>query len=188
MPYRRVKPPYTETVVRRYLRLADEQPTMGRRDSMRAVLSLGLGCGLDGRDMAWVTGSCVRLISGDAVEVEVSGGSRPRKVVALHDYADMIAGLAADAGDGLLIGGTTLGRHNVTSAALNRAITDTSLPRLVASRLRSTWLVAHLRFGTPLHVLLPAAGLITARPLEDLLEFVDKPSDEEAALLLRGPG
>jgi hypothetical protein len=185
--YRRVRTPYSASEVRRYLRLAANQPTAGRRASLEAVLHLGLGCGLDGRDMAWVRGSDVEIRPGDAVEVRVSGGSRPRSVTALDRYAGPIAARAAEAGEDLLIGGHQRGRHNVTSVALNRAVLDKTLPRLVASRLRSTWLVEHLQLRTPWPVLLPAAGLQTTRPLDDLLPHLEPVDPHQSATLLRGP-
>ncbi len=55
--YRRVRVPYAAHEVASYFRLADAQPTDGRRTSLMAVLSLGLGCGLDCSDLGWVRGS-----------------------------------------------------------------------------------------------------------------------------------
>lgn len=185
--YRRIRPPYTPHEVRAFLRLAHEQPTPGRRSSMQAVLTLGLGCGLDGRDLGWVRGVDIDKRPDDAVAVTVCGGTRPRTVIALNDHAAQLADLAAKAGEQLLIGGSTLGRHNVTSAPLNRLLIDRSLPRLIAARLRSTWLTEHLRLRTPLPVLMSAAGLSTIRPLEDLLGHLPDVSDEAAATYLRGP-
>jgi hypothetical protein len=91
-----------------------------------------------------------------------------------------------DAGERLVIGGRTLGRHNVTSVALTRMVGDKTLPTLLASRLRSTWLTTHLNQATPLSLLLPAAGLATARPLGDLLPYVDPIPEQRAAMLLSG--
>ncbi len=53
------------------------------------------------------------------------------------------------------------------------------LPRLETARLRSTWLLTHLRARTPLPALMTAAGLTTVRPLEDLLHHC--PIDADAA-------
>jgi hypothetical protein len=43
---------------------------------------------------------------------------------------------------------------------------------IMLRRLRNTWLIQHLAAGTPLNVLLPAAGLTTAAHLMDLLPHV----------------
>ncbi len=184
--YRRVRAPYEAHEVASYFRLAEAQPTSGRRTSLLAVLTLGLGCGLDCTDLAWVRGANVQTTD-CGVEVEV-GGRRPRRVVCLSRYEDRLAEPAASAGEDLLIGGSILGRHNVTSVTLGRLLQDTSVPPLVVSRLRSTWLVSHLVANTPLPVIMRAAGLKTVRPLEDLLECAPGYTDAEAARLLRKAG
>jgi hypothetical protein len=85
-----------------------------------------------------------------------------------------------------MIGGKVLGRHNVTSVSLADLITDSTLPRLVPSRLRSTWMLTHLQLGTPLPIFMPAAGLTTVRPLEDLLHHLPDADSEVAAARMRG--
>jgi hypothetical protein len=65
-------------------------------------------------------------------------------------------------------------------------ITDDALPRFVVGRLRSTWLLEHLRLGTPLPILMTAAGLTTVRPLEDLLHHLPTASPEVVATHLSG--
>ncbi len=184
MRYRTLKPPYVAWEAARFVELSVLQPTFARRRALGAVLALGLGAGLDGRDMGWVRGDDVRRES-DHLVVGVSGGYRPREVVVLDRYAESIERLAG-CGEGLVIGGAMLGRHNVTSVALTRMIGDRSLPPLLASRLRSTWLTAHLNLHTPLSLLLPAAGLASARSLGDLLPYVDPIPAEAAAALLAG--
>ena len=80
-----------------------------------------------------------------ALIVTVAGGPRRRSVPVLNRYATRVAECARQAGqDDLLIGGMFPGRRNVTAPTLDRMITDRSVPRVVPTRLRSTWLVAHL--------------------------------------------
>ncbi len=184
--YRRVRAPYAAHEIASYLRLAEAQPTASRKDSLMAVLVLGLGCGLDCADLGWVRGIDIQATAG-GVEVAV-GGRRPRRIVCLSRYEDRLSQLAAAAGEGLLIGGSVLGRHNVTSVTLGRLLLDKSVPPLVVGRLRSTWLVSHLVANTPLPLIMRAAGLKTVRPLEDLLEFAPGYPDAEAARLLRRAG
>ena len=78
------------------------------------------------------------------------------------------------------------GRRNVTAPTLDRMISDRSTPRVVPTRLRSTWLVAHLNLRTPYAVLLPAAGMTSSRTLDDLLGYADPIPAAEGNLLLRG--
>ncbi len=184
--YRRLRAPYAGSEVAAYLRLAAAQPTPGRRRSLLAVLALGLGCGLDCSDLGWVRGWDVDLALDGVVSVTVCGGRRPRSVVCLRHYESQLLSLAERAGEELLIGGRTLGRHNVTSVALGRLIMDLSVPPLVVSRLRSTWLLSHLQANTPLPLIMTAAGLQTVRPLEDLLHHLPELPAAEAGAALRG--
>ena len=185
--YRRVRAPYTSGEVSAYTRMAESQPTRGRRQSLLAILGLGLGCGLDGGDMGWIRGCDVRRIDDGAACVTVCGGRRPRSVISLRQFESQILALAEDAGPTLLIGGSVLGRHNVTSVTLGRLINDSTLDPLVVGRLRSTWLLNHLRANTPLGLLMAAAGLQTVRPLEDLLHHLPDPPAADLIDALRGP-
>jgi len=183
--YRRVRPPYSGDQIAGYLRLAAAQPTAARRRAVSAVIALGAGCGLDSRDMLQVRGADVRPFDA-RTDVTVAGGTRPRVVTALVAFEGELARLSRQAQARLLIGGTTQTGHNVTSKALGRLVRDDALPPLVVSRLRSTWLTKHLDLGTPLPVLMAAAGLQTARPLEDLLRYAAPVQDADRAAWLRG--
>lgn len=183
--YRRVRPPYPAAEVAALLRLARAQPTPSRRQMLSGVLALGLGCGLDSRDLAWVRGIDVERRASGAVLVTVSGGSRPRQVTALADYEDLLWQTAGHRGEKLVIGGFLRGRRNVTRGPFDNIVGGDDFPRLEPARLRSTWLVTHLRLRTPLPVLMTAAGLSTVRPLEDLLGYAGDEVDSQAAL--RGP-
>jgi hypothetical protein len=72
LPYRILKPPYRSWETTRFTDLAELQPTASRRRSLGAVLALGLGAGLDGRDMAWVRGNDVNA-AGGCLTVTVCG-------------------------------------------------------------------------------------------------------------------
>lgn len=177
--YRRLRPPYAPAELDAYLSLAASQPTPNRRRSLLAILHLGLGCGLASRDLAWVTGTDVRSVADGGLLVTVSGGSRPRSVTALAAHERPLARLADAVGPRLLIGGQVRGRRNVTRGPLCDVVGGEDLPRLETARLRSTWLLIHLRARTPLPALMQAAGLTTVRPLEDLLHLC--PIDDDVA-------
>ena len=177
--YRRVRPPYSPAEVEGLLALASAQPTPSRRRTLRAILHLGLGCGIASRDLAWVRGQDIEQLPDGAVSVTVSGGTRPRNVVALRAHEGPLLDLTRFSSSGLLIGGSIRGRRNVTRGPLDRVVGGEDLPRLETARLRSTWLLAHLQARTPLPALMTAAGLTTVRPLEDLLHHC--PVDTAAA-------
>ncbi len=177
--YRRVRPPYSPAEVQGLLALAGAQPTSSRRRTLSAILHLGLGCGIASRDLAWARGQDIEQLPDGAVNVTVSGGTRPRTVVALHAHEGALLELTRFSSGGLLIGGSIRGRRNVTRGPLDRVVGGEDLPRLETARLRSTWLLAHLCAQTPLPALMTAAGLTTVRPLEDLLHHC--PVDADAA-------
>jgi hypothetical protein len=102
--HRRVPPPYLPAEVAGFVRCVAAQPTPGRRRSLAAILFLGLGCGLDTRDLGWVGGGdIVRHEHG--VHVTVHGRLRPRTVTALAEYGHRILALEHGDPQRLLLGG-----------------------------------------------------------------------------------
>lgn len=185
--YRRLRPPYGPDDVQGLMGLANAQPTPSRHRTLAAILHLGLGCGVASRDLGWVRGKDIERLPDGAVRVTVSGGTRPRSVIALQGHEDSLLDLAGLAREELLIGGRVRGRRNITRGPLDRVVGGEDLPRLETARLRSTWLLTHLRARTPLPALMTAAGLTTVRPLEDLLHHC--PVDADAArIALRTAG
>ena len=150
---------------------------------MEAMLCLGLGAGLDGVDMRYVTGRHVIARSGGLV-VDVEG-TRARVVPVLSRYQAMLGVCAEFSGDSYLVGGVAPTRKNVTTPVLARASGGVGLKRLSVSRLRSTWLAEHLeRLG--LHGLLGAAGLKSSQRLFDLACSIPALSESELVVLLGG--
>ncbi len=139
--YRRVRPPYSPDEVQGLLALASAQPTPSRRRTLLAIVHLGLGCGIASRDLVWVRGQDIEQMQDGAVSVRVSGGTRPRSVVALQAHETALLELSRFTTGGLLIGGSTRGRRNVTRGPLDRVVGGEDLPRLETARLRSTWLL-----------------------------------------------
>ncbi len=121
--------------------------------------------------------------------IRVSGGPRPRTVTALRRLrGDPRLIRAAGAGEALLIGGATLGRHNVATPMLDRMIVDT-LP--AADLARSSALNLAGTAPRPSHaasVLLPAAGLASRAAWTTCSPTPSPVSrDQVAALLARTP-
>jgi len=110
-------------------------------------------------DLAWVRGQDIEQLPDGSVSVTVSGGTRPRAVITLQAHETALLEIARLTRGGLLIGGTTRGRRNVTRGPMDRVVGGEDLPRLETARLRSTWLLTHLRARTPLPTLMTAAGL-----------------------------
>jgi hypothetical protein len=180
---RQVAPPYTAAEVLLLRRDALVQPTAARRRAARALLALGLGTGLDGR---WVTRVRAHDVhaSGSGVVVEV-GDPMARRVVARAEWDEELFALAQTAGEQFLVGGHSTSTRR-TGHLTERLMTPTGHPRLAPARLRSTWLLIHLKAGTRLPELCRAAGLEGVTVLSDLLELVDPLDAARAAAMLRG--
>jgi hypothetical protein len=162
---------------------AEAQPTASRGRAARALLALGLGAGLDGRWVAKVKAEDVLKV-GRVVMVRV-GDPSARVVPVLAALEAEVLELAAAAGEEFLVGGHSTARNRAGSLAASIVVAH-GHPRFSASRLRSTWLVAHLTMGTRLPELARAAGLQGVTVLSDLLSFVPTLDDEAAARALRG--
>ena len=182
LPRERAKAPYSPAEIASFLALAGAQPTAARRMRAAGLVCLGAGAGLTGADLRGVCGTDVICRSGGVI-VEVRG-ARPRVVPVLSRYHDILLASAEFAGPGLVTGGTSAVRKNITTPLTRSLCGGTGLPRLEASRLRSTWLhdcAELLGLATFMH----AAGITCSQRLGDLLAALD-PADEATAVALLG--
>ena len=168
---------------RQLLACAEVQPTPGRVRAARALLALGAGAGLDGRWVARVSAQDV-FTAPKALLVRV-GEPGTRAVPVMAGWEAEVLELKATAGDQYLVGGYSRARNRSGAQAASLVVPN-GCPKFSASRLRSTWLVAHLAMGTRLPELTGAAGLQGVTVLSDLLPYVPALDQDEAATLLRG--
>jgi len=138
---------------------------------------------LDGRWVARVTAQDV-FAAPNAVLVRVAEPGT-RAVPVLATFEDEVLDLKATAGDEYLVGGYSTARNRAGSLAAPLVV-PSGCPSFSASRLRSTWLVAHLAMGTRLPELARAAGMQGVTVLSDLLPFVPELDQDDAVALLRG--
>lgn len=193
-PRSRVKPPYTPAECAAFVRQARIQPTRSRQRALLALVGLGLGAGLDGREQRLITPE--RLF-----DIDLGGGvvalgirvpaPRERLVVVRAAYELLVREAGAiheEEGrrrDQPLYG-TTTARRNVTTGAKKRGVTATGAPiEIDASRLRSTWLVAAMCADLPLGTLLHAAGLRSPSSFVDLLAYCPVPDPMDVARIER---
>ena len=158
------------------------QPTPGRARAARVLLAFGAGAGLDGRWVARLTTN--NVLPGRVVRVRV-GEPSARVVPVLACWEDEVLELATSAGGEFLVGGYSTSRNRAGALAASLVVAS-GHPKFSGSRLRSTWLVAHLAMGTRLPELARAAGLEGLTVLSDLLPFVPELGADEAATILRG--
>lgn len=161
-----------------------------RRVRMRTCLALTLGAGLRRRDLVLVTGSLVRSDAlGVHVTVPATDAEPSRTVTVARAWEQPILDAAEAAGPNLLIAPESASLDADTLTGTIDTANKTAPPgdEFVIGRARNTWLVRHLTAGTPLHVLMPQAGLTTTAHLQDLLPFLPTvdPADEAAASRMR---
>ena len=179
----RAKRPYSPGEIDGYLRLADAQATHARRVRASALVCLGAGAGVIAGELRHVRGSDIVQRSG-GVLVHV-GGVRSRTVPVLEPYQQRLLDAAALAGERYVIGGRDPDRRNVTDTLSALLSTDSSLPRLQAGRLRSTWLVqCAQRIG--IGAFMQAAGITCSQRLGDLAAQLPQASEVELIAMFGG--
>jgi len=182
LPRERAKAPYSPAEIGGYLALADAQPTLSRRMRAAGLVCAGAGAGLTGADLRGVRGTDVACRSGGVV-AEVRG-ARPRAVPVLARYHQRLLSSAEFAGSGLVTGGASAVRKNITTPLTRSLAGGAGLPRLEASRLRMTWLADCARL-LGLATFMHAAGITCSQRLGDLLAVLE-PADEATAVTLPG--
>lgn len=178
--------PYTADEQAQMVALVDKQPT--ERSSLRlaALLHAGLGAGLNAVELRHLRPEDVSRRDG-AVVVRAGSGDDRRDVPVLASHAEPLWNVACRARQldwpYLVTGNGSPETRNVISDLVADVNGSSQAPRIVASRLRTTWLVTHLRAATPLKVLL-AAAKVSGDFLTALTEFVEPYDDKTAASLL----
>jgi hypothetical protein len=178
----KLDPPYSSTELVIIARDVRRQRTDLQRQTGRATMALGLGCGLDNRWIHKIHGPDVFVEDG-VVFVSVPEPT-PRIVPVRAALAEEILALKDLAGDGRLTGRTGSDRNMANRVAAEFCI-DQNRIRLEPTRLRTGWLVAQLEARTSLVTLVAAAGVKSCRALEPLLGFVTPPAAAEAISQLR---
>jgi len=183
LPRERAKAPYSQAEIEGYLRLAAFQSTEAKRMRATALICLGAGAGIVSGELRWLRGCDVVARSGGLV-VELSG-EKARTVAVLARFQEPLAEAGAFAGQRLICGGRQAGRRNLSDALLAALCTDPSLPRLVAGRLRSTWLhEAATLIG--LGAFMAAAGVSCSQRLGDIAAALPALGEAEMVALLGG--
>jgi integrase len=181
LPRERAKDPYGPAEIAGFLALADAQPTAERRMRAAALVCLGAGAGLIRGDLRDVRGTDVACRSGGVV-VQVRG-PRARAVPVLARYHGPLLAAAESAGNGLICGGASPARRNITHPRIIALDGGAGLPRLDTSRLRATWLAGCGELPG-LATFMHAAGISCSQRLGDLVAGLEPGSEEQAVRLL----
>ncbi len=182
LPRERAKAPYSKHEIALLLQAAQALSTQSRRMRAQALICLGAGAGVIAGELRHIRGSDVRERRGGLL-VAV-GGSRARSVPVLCRFQEPLGQAAAFAGNGYLTGGRAPERKNLTSE-IAVLFADRGLPRLVAGRLRSTWLhetAALIGLGA----FMAAAGVCCSQRLGDIAAALPTVDEAQMVALLGG--
>ncbi|MFS3128100.1 hypothetical protein ACLM5J_06820 [Nocardioides sp. Bht2] len=195
-------PPYTDGDISRFLMHAAGFGRPYGRRSAQLVVALSAGAGLNPSDYVRLRNRHVSIDavgpdSGITVHVPQGAGTartslKARRVMLLRQYEPTIRGLLSAPGldpEAFVVWENVVAsRENLQALTqgLKRTFED-ARTRPVISRLRTTWIVRHLTWGTPTSVLLLASGLNSAESLHRYMDFVPEPDWDESRLWLRGP-
>jgi hypothetical protein len=178
---RLVTPPYTaEEVAQLEADVAANSGLAARHGE--AFLVLGLGAGLDGRELRTLGPEHCHDLGAAGVYIEANG----RRVPVLAQYEDRLRALIVSTPEGAPLIGGNAHYCNAVNEARRRVITSADGPALNLGRLRNTWLLTHLAMGTRVKELLKAAGLMGLNPVSDLARFLPELDNADAQVELRG--
>jgi len=167
-------PPYSPTEINSLLSWANAQTSPSRRNDARVLLALGCGAGLATRELLAVRVEDV-FVTAEQVQVMV-WSDRPRLVPVLSEWEIPLRAIGNDRPQHALVfrpGRTTIRAAQVTDF-LHREHRTTLDVR--PSRMRTTWMFAHLRAGTPPGELLRIAGLENLAALDRITRFLPPPA------------
>ena len=183
----RAPAPYSTAEVAAFRSWANSRPTATQRADAFALIALGIGCGLSPEDINPLRAEQV-TITADGVLVTVSG-RRARTVVCRRGFESELL----EAVDGIESDQFVFRRNRPDSRAGSNYLShfvDRHTPvgqlRFNGQRARVTWLVHHLNVGTPLAVLLAAAGIKKVDGLDRYLPYLNAPTSADTHRLLRG--
>ena len=179
-----IKPCYTAQEERAIRRAVIAHPAGSTGRKLAAAVALSAGAGLDTMDMRHLERRHIH-VDDNAITVEVPG-SRPRTTVVREVYEPMLFTGLHGLTDGQMVFGTKKDRRNVFGNMLNDAVVFDDTPTIEISRLRATWLAAHMQAAVPINIILAAAGLKSARALVDLLPYLPDTNTVDASQVLRG--
>jgi hypothetical protein len=169
-PLRAAQPsqPYSPSEIIELRSWAEYQDASERRRSALALIALGLGAGLPTRDLCSIR-SCDVAASGTAVVVS---GKRPRTVPVNDAWSSVLAELSRAAADpaARLFRPQARWHDNIVTVFVDRSSGISVRP--TTQRMRATWIVEQLATGTPMHLLLGAAGVASMDALVRYEKFL----------------
>lgn len=185
LPYGALRPPYTSTEVAGILHTIELQRSPVQKRVLQTVVALGLGAGLDARDLKDLTRAHIDDQGENGILITVPG-DRPRKVWLRYDYESLLrTGIGSLRPNESIFGRTKVGKNAL--ANLYDKTHDVSSDKIQQGRLRNTWLATLMCEPISLWEVMDAAGLSSARSLADLMPFLrQEAATPEPSTTVRG--
>ena len=167
------KPPYAASEEQTFLAVA---PLPGRRNRLAriAVVCFSLGAGMSATETCLARPEDLREMPGGRLAVSVRG-EQPRLVPIRRDYTPL-AREALDVAHESGVDRFLYGNSHLASEAAYRLLgdrrVDPNVETFSVRRARNTWLLAHLRAGTPVPVLRRFSGRLSQRTLDVLAQRI----------------
>lgn len=154
--------PYSASECSALVRYARTLTNEYRRVGILTLLALGLGCGLAGASLRWVSAEDLHR---HGSEWFMRSGRRCAKVRA--DYVELVREVCALRPEGHLIGTSS---RNITERIVSWVTGRVGVPQLNPNRLRATYICRNLEEGAPLLDLVAWTGF---RQLTSIVNYFD---------------
>lgn len=180
-----IRPPYTDRELRQFRTWVRNQATPMRRERAGMLLALGAGAGLTAAELFRMRRDDVTTDQhGILLRVE-NHDAQVRTVPLLAAWEELLreSVKTRKRGDWLW----TTDRATTDKNALHRFTISSGEPAPNLSRLRTTWLLTHLRVGTPMPALFTASGMHRWDNLHQYLGLLDPLPTNKYRAHLRGP-
>jgi integrase len=180
-PGSRASRPYNSFEVAALWSMAQHQPSSLRIANAKVALATMVGAGLHPGELAELCGQDVQSRRGQCRIVV--GGARPRTVRVRAPYGQELLGLAKrEKGYLFRPGARVRSAKNLIGEVCAALVRDHDEVALSARRARSTFICAHLRARTPLHMLCAMAGIVEVESLLRYARHVEGAPGSKAAL------
>lgn len=184
--HNKIAPPYADEEIAGFWEAAATQKNQRRTLAITAILGLGLGCGLRSREMVWCTSAD---FTRDADHPGLLTLTLPDRIVPVRaDCVDAVNRVRDARPSGPLFGKINPTSREPLTIARKGVELPARLPKLIVSRLRTTWAVRMLS-GSDLRIseYQRLAGATSAQTLNLLGQYLPV-RETDAEYLLRGAG
>jgi hypothetical protein len=167
--HRSVKPRYSAREDEAIIDIALTQPGESTRRQLCLIVGLSRGAGVSGDELRPLHRKDVVELGEDGIDVTIGTEPNKRIVPVRRRYEDLVRIGIAGLGPNELLLGKVETRRNVAGAIIKQAVILSGSPEITAARLRTSWIAELMCEDIPVAVILTAAGLKSARTLDDLI-------------------